>query len=115
MNYQKDYDKYKRNKIAKVFYSSNAWLKVKRLALQRDHYLCQQCLDKRKITPADVVHHRVALLDNWNKALALDNLECVCHSCHNKAHPEKGGKGRRMKIPSRSIRIVVSEVNEELI
>jgi len=108
-NSNKYYDKYKRNQEARVFYKSAAWEKVRKLALIRDNYLCQECLRNGMITKADVVHHIKELKDYPELALVLDNLECLCHSCHNKEHPEKGKKEKKT-IP-KSIKIVDSNHN----
>lgn len=44
----KYYDKYKRNKESRAFYTSTAWLECRKIALERDAYLCQDCLLKSK-------------------------------------------------------------------
>ncbi|PLR93200.1 HNH endonuclease [Bacillus sp. T33-2] len=90
MNNQQHYDKYKRNQEARAFYKSTAWEKCRDVVLRRDHYLCQECYRNKKVTPADLVHHIVELLNDWDMALDPDNLESLCHSCHNRKHPEKG-------------------------
>ncbi|KGJ25373.1 HNH endonuclease [Staphylococcus haemolyticus] len=68
------------------FYHSKAWEKIRRMALDRDNYLCQRCLSNNKITSAKIVHHITYLDDDFSKALDLDNLMCVCQDCHNKIH-----------------------------
>ena len=37
------------------FYQCRAWRRARLLALQRDHYLCQACLKKGRITKATEV------------------------------------------------------------
>lgn len=88
----KHYDKYKRDQTARAFYKSVAWQKARELALVRDSYMCQKCLRNKRVTKANVVHHIKELRDYPNLALELDNLESLCHSCHNKEHPEKGSR-----------------------
>ncbi|WP_212925341.1 HNH endonuclease [Oceanobacillus sp. J11TS1] len=78
------YNQYKRNSKANAFYHSPEWRRVRELALIRDNHLCQRCLKEKKITKAQVVHHIVELLVDWSKRLDLDNLESLCHSCHNR-------------------------------
>ena len=74
-------------KKADPFYLSANWRRLRKAALERDHYLCQRC--KRR--PATVVHHRIPVKDCPDKMRDLDNLESVCAMCHNLLHPEKGG------------------------
>lgn len=67
---------------SKGFYQSRAWRNTRKLALQRDNFLCQHCLRKKRITPATEVHHKKELEDYPKLALDLDNLECLCWDCH---------------------------------
>lgn len=74
------------------FYHSKAWKSLRLQALRRDHYTCQECLKKGKITPATTVHHikPIRTLKGKEKALKLENLETVCAACHNRLHKERG-------------------------
>ncbi|WP_259335344.1 HNH endonuclease [Bombilactobacillus bombi] len=80
------------------FYHSSAWKQARRIALARDHYLCQECYRQGRITPASTVHHIYHLRDYWDKRLDLDNLETICLECHNKEHPEKGANNKAQAI-----------------
>jgi 5-methylcytosine-specific restriction enzyme A len=80
------YDKYKRDKQSTEFYKSKSWKQLRDAAFNRDHGLCQRCLKAGDIVPADVVHHIVEIKTDWNKRLDINNLESICHSCHNKEH-----------------------------
>ena len=71
------------------FYHTAAWKTARQMALRRDHYLCQRCKQQGIIKQGNIVHHVVALKDNWNKRLTLSNLETICAECHNEEHPEK--------------------------
>jgi len=104
MNSHQYYDKYKRDQEARSFYKSKAWEKCRQYVLVRDNYLCQYCLEKGKLTPADMVHHIEELKDNPEKALDPDNLISLCNTCHNKEHPEKGKK--KEKPISQKIKVV---------
>ena len=64
------------------FYHKPAWRRVRLLALQRDNYLCQKCMRRKKITPATEVHHIKELEDYPELGLELDNLESLCWQCH---------------------------------
>lgn len=112
MGKQAYYNKYKRNKEAKKFYNSVAWKKVRTMALIRDNYLCQECMRKKKIKPADMVHHIKELEDYPDLGLVLENLESLCNPCHNGEHPDRGSK-KDVKV-NKKIRVVTSKANEEM-
>lgn len=57
--------------------------------MQRDHYLCQLCLQNNKLSDATVVHHIVPVRDNWELRLKEDNVIAICDECHNKIHKKK--------------------------
>ncbi|MGG3843266.1 HNH endonuclease [Anoxybacillus kestanbolensis] len=91
------YDEYIRDQKAREFYHSKEWQRVRRVALIRDKHLCQYCLSKKRITPADVVDHIVPIRVDWSLRLSLDNLQSLCNACHNKKTAEdkkKYGEGR---------------------
>jgi len=56
------------------------WKKIRKQALVRDGYLCQECLKNDRLTVATDVDHVI------NKAQggtdALSNLQCLCCPCH---------------------------------
>nr|WP_236953619.1 HNH endonuclease [Jeotgalibacillus malaysiensis] len=52
--------------------------------------MCQRCKRHKILRPAKVVHHLVEVRDDWSKRLVLNNLESLCHFCHNQIH--KKGK-----------------------
>lgn len=79
------------------FYSSTAWKKCRRIILQRDHFLCQECLKRKIITQADTVHHIIEYQIDKSKALDADNLISVCASCHNKIHSDRASKQYKPK------------------
>lgn len=107
------YDRYKRNKDAKRFYNSAAWKRLRLLALQRDHYLCQPCLRRGVLTPADDVHHIEPIEKAPDRALDLDNVESICDACHNREHPEKGKRSEEER-PVRA-RVVEMKPNPEVV
>jgi len=57
---------------------------MRRLILERDHGLCQECLRHGRYTPATAVHHKQELLERWDLRLDPDNLESLCDECHNR-------------------------------
>ncbi len=109
MNSQQRYDKYKRDREARRFYKSKAWLRCRKIVIIRDKYLCQRCLRQGKITKYDVVHHIKERKDYPELALDVNNLECLCHRCHGKHHPK--GKKEEKEIPKG---VVVFSANEDI-
>jgi 5-methylcytosine-specific restriction enzyme A len=77
------------NKIK--FYSSKEWRKCRLSVLIRDNYLCQICLSNGKLVPSNTVHHIKELLDFPELALDMDNLQSVCHHCHNSIRADREG------------------------
>lgn len=83
------------------FYHSKDWKSLREIALDRDNYLCQLCLNDGTITDAKIVHHIVYVDDDFSKAMDLNNLMSVCHSCHNKIHANDN-----KKIKDRNVRVI---------
>ena len=52
--------------------------------------LCEDCLKKNKVTPAEEVHHIVELnptnITDPSITLSFGNLCALCHDCHMKRH-----------------------------
>ena len=71
-------------------YHSAEWQRVRDNAWARDHGLCQECMARGRITPAEIVHHIVELppsnVDDPDIATNVDNLVCVCRECHSRVH-----------------------------
>lgn len=78
----KYYDQYQRDKKTAKFYNSAEWKSLKQQALIRDKGLCQDCLDKQKITIATEVDHIIPIKERWDLRLVLGNLRSLCHRCH---------------------------------
>lgn len=80
-------------KWAEEFYSSGAWKAVRKQAKKRDHYLCVDCLREGRITPAEEVHHIIALsqanVNDPRISLNLNNLKSLCKLCHKKYDPKR--------------------------
>jgi 5-methylcytosine-specific restriction enzyme A len=98
MNRHRFYDKYKRDPEARKFYKSKAWEKCRKIALQRDEFLCQSCLKNGNYTPADMVHHIKERKDYPELALDLDNLESLCNPCHNQMHSITSSNEQKTKV-----------------
>lgn len=104
------------DKKTKQFYNSKAWQMIRGKVLARDHYLCQHCLKKNIIQPAETVHHIEHLKENWDKALDESNLISLCLICHNIEHPEKRmwHKRKHEEQPKRRARVIESKGNENI-
>lgn len=59
-----------------------AWRRLATLALQRDMYLCQDCLDQGIHTTATEVDHVLPVDTHPHLRLNLDNCRSSCHPCH---------------------------------
>ena len=63
--------------------------------LRRAGYLCEECKRYGRKTPATTAHH-IKHADAYPELrYVLTNGRALCEACHNKAHPEKGGKAWR--------------------
>ena len=60
--------------------------------LRRAGYLCERCARYGRRTPAKIAHHKKPIDEYPELAYAVDNGEALCEACHNKEHPEKGGR-----------------------
>lgn len=78
------------SEAAKQFYKSQAWIKCRKAYIKSVGGLCERCLAKGLIVPGYIVHHKCYLnSDNINDpSITLDwnNLEYLCHECHNQEH-----------------------------
>lgn len=76
--------------FAERFYKGTAWQRTRAHAWARDRGLCQRCLKRGIIRPAEIVHHKIELTpENINDptiSLNHELLEYVCLECHNKEH-----------------------------
>lgn len=82
----------------KGFYKTSAWLKCRDGYIKHVGGLCERCLARGLIVPGYIVHHKVHL-NQWNITdpsitLSWDNLEYLCHDCHNKEHFRELSKPR---------------------
>lgn len=70
---------------ARFFYKGSKWKKCRAAYFTSQHGLCERCGGVGKI-----VHHIIYLtpdnIHDANVSLSFDNLELLCHNCHNKEH-----------------------------
>lgn len=79
--------------LGNIYYGPN-WIQQKKKALRRDQYRCQRCFkSENELTRKPDVHHlkRIRWYKNnldapewYKKGNKLDNLVCLCPSCHRK-------------------------------
>lgn len=75
-----------------AFYLSKKWKRKRASILRRDGYQCQDCRRYGRNRQAVTVHH-IKHLDEYPEIALVDsNLVSLCADCHNKRHPEKGGR-----------------------
>lgn len=52
--------------------------------------LCERCLAKGLIVPAEIVHHKIYLtplnINDPSITTNFDNLEALCRKCHGEEH-----------------------------
>ena len=84
-----------------------SWKTQRRLAWKRDNELCQHCHEKKNRKPD--VHHIIPWMNSQSHA--LDNLICLCQSCHLKEEArvqEKWGGQLTSRLPK--IKIIKEKV-----
>ena len=80
------------------FYSSGKYRKWRADVLKRAKYMCEECrrygrTDKNGVpTEATTAHHIKHREDHPELQYELSNGQALCSKCHNKKHPEKGGR-----------------------
>ena len=76
--------------FAKTFYSSKAWKNCRESFRTSRQGLCEICLAKGLIVPAEIVHHKIEInpvnIHDPSVTLSWDNLQCVCRECHAQIH-----------------------------
>lgn len=109
----------KYEKKADPFYHTSAWARVRRLALARDFYLCQECMRQveagKLLRPrkADMVHHIKPRRLYPELALTLSNLESLCNLCHERMTPERRGEKTETKGAARRVIVIRNEVERD--
>ena len=73
-------------------YKAQKWKRKRAAILRRDNYLCVECRKYGRRIEASTVHHIKHADTNPELAYENSNLVSLCSACHNKMHPEKGGK-----------------------
>ena len=81
-------------KLRQTAYQNKHWRRLRDTYL-REHPVCEECLKKGKVTPADDVHHIKSPFRggeiNYNLLLDYHNLMSVCRKCHGEIHASQQG------------------------
>lgn len=93
---------------AKQFYNSKAWYRARNNYVKKIGGLCERCLQQGRISPCEIVHHKIHLnprnINNVSISLNEDNLQGVCRECHALIHK---GRGERRYLFDRNGNIIV--------
>ena len=68
------------------FYNGKEWKELRAYKFAQANGLCEECLKKGIVTAGVEIHHIVPIEKDWSKRLDIDNLVCLCHACHDRAH-----------------------------
>jgi len=94
----KAYNRARRDKTSESFYNSKIWRLTRNDVVERDHHLCQLCLNEKRIKPMYLVHHIKELRDYPELGLDKGNLISVCNKCHGYIHSEyENGNRKQME------------------
>jgi len=66
-----------------AFYRSSSWLRLRDAKLYAKP-ICEICITKGIVTPAQDVHHKIDIKDQPNLRLTYSNLQSLCYDCHNR-------------------------------
>lgn len=81
-------------KLRAQAYNNTAWRKM-RDTYMKEHPICEECLKKGKVTPAEDIHHRKSPFRggevNYGLLLDYDNLMALCKDCHGEIHAKQQG------------------------
>jgi 5-methylcytosine-specific restriction protein A len=72
----------------------SSWDKLRITVLNRDSHLCQACLSRNRVTPANQVDHIIPRSKHGTDDLS--NLQALCKPCHDdKTIKDNGGTTRQ--------------------
>ena len=80
--YAKNYNRNLRDKDSNKRYGRK-WRGVRATYLAGNP-LCERCGERGRLTPATVVHHKLAVRDGGTNF--RDNLQALCAECHSRLH-----------------------------
>lgn len=87
--------------FARQFYNSRTWQTTRSAYMEHVRGLCERCLQKGLIVPAEIVHHKEELtpsnITDVDIAVGFGNLEALCRPCHAEVHEETYNKRRKRR------------------
>ena len=79
-------------------YTSSKWIALRKALIQERGPICQHCRKIVTDTSKLIAHHKHELtpanINDANIALNPDNIQLICHDCHNIEH-DRFGRGER--------------------
>jgi 5-methylcytosine-specific restriction enzyme A len=78
------YDKHQRDQRSTAFYRSKLWKEHREYVFNKHLGLCQSCLKDNIFVRGSKVDHKITIKVDWSKRLEEDNLQVLCHRCHNR-------------------------------
>ena len=82
----KRYNQFDRDPATSKRYGK-AWARI-RAAFLSANPLCELCKKDGRLTPAQMVHHKVKLTDGGTNE--WPNLTALCQECHSRLHAKRG-------------------------
>jgi 5-methylcytosine-specific restriction protein A len=90
---------------AQRLYRSTKWKTLKDKVLKANHYECQRCKARGRITRAVLVHHEVPVRSRPDLALVpylpdgTMQLVPLCFECHEEIERERGNRPKTKREP----------------
>lgn len=101
-----------------AFYNSMAWKTTSRAYRQSVGGLCERCMSKGLVNPAEVIHHKIPLTDrnisDLSISLSWDNLQALCRQCHADAHEEMyRARTKKRYTIAKDGRVIITEEQDD--
>ncbi|ADU30354.1 hypothetical protein Bcell_2093 [Evansella cellulosilytica DSM 2522] len=110
----KEYDTKKRDKKRAAFYNSKGWKLLVKKVKDRDNYLCQLCLSKKRFSGVQICHHIQTLEEHPWLGLEESNIICVDAKCHRYIHDEyEASEDRKEKMQTELQKLVEVSRNRQ--
>lgn len=78
----REYDSTPARQESAAFYKSKSWTQLRNEYIS-EHPLCVRCLAYGKLTAGKIVDHKRPRSERPDLELEWDNLQTMCHACHN--------------------------------
>lgn len=106
--------------IVRQLYLSKEWGQLRNNLIIECKSTCQRCNKYYRDTSKLIGHHKIHLtkenVHDYNISLNKDNVELICHDCHNKEHKRFGYKDHKVYIvygpPLAGKKVLVNQLSE---